>query len=544
MIKKWKRLVTSVVAFTLVTCMMFPLVGLSATTEASVRGFSAENTTVNAGQSTIISVTTNDITSHVFATVDGANVAGSFRSEGGHKIWTITFTPRATQLIPVYINTANSTSGAIVMFVQVTVAGGTANVGTGTTTGTGGVAINDIWEARGTSAGQAVLTVETSARANDVWVQFDGDKYAKGRLDSETANTRTWTITFRPSGAQLLTVSANTGYFTRGAANQQFQLTMGATTAPPTTSVPTGDATITGVRSSRSNVIIGESITLTITTNAHATDVWVLVDGHDMDARMTRQTRTAKTWTVTFTPDRSQTLTVYANSGSHDLAGSVNRTHRITVNDRRFENARIHTAHVENNFQNASYARIIVETNSATNFVWVNVGGNRLAGMSSRSVLSNGNIRWSYDLYWADWNWNWFGNNWNQTVTVHAGESNGVSNDSRTLNVNWWGGFNPPVNNATIHLSNALNSNLLTVSTGWNFPFGTHGYIVRMVNQTVPSKTHDIPHVVGGVFNWTVTEPAVTGVLGQEVWRAELRTVSGQLIATSGTVTVIKPEPI
>jgi hypothetical protein len=358
-------------------------------------------------------------------------------------------------------------------------------------------------------------------------VQFDGDRYAKGRMTSEGNNTRTWTVAFRPGvGAQTVVVSANTGYFTRGATNQNFELTMGATAtvAPPSTNVATGEATISAVRTNRSNIIFGENTTFTITTNVRATDVWLDVDNRDVPARLTRESRTTKTWTVTVSPDRSQTVTVFANSGADEVAGAARRTHRITVNDRRyiddrdrfFGSARIISAHVDNNWWNAnSFVRIVVETNSITNFVWIDAGSNRLATMTHSTTLSNGNRRWVYDLDLGNWNWWWGTNwNWNQVVTIRAGESNGATSDSTTLNLgNWWGGLQHPgiVHNATVSAAQGAGNTVNITIGNWGslWPnaafFGNSAVTARITgpgnyNQTFPLNNFVTTHNLGSNF--------------------------------------------
>jgi hypothetical protein len=526
MLKKWKRFVMTVTSALVMTCLMFPLAVTAnvPTTNAAVKGLSAQNIAVNAGQPKSISVITNAETTHVFATVNGANVAGTRQSEdsAGNITWNITFTANNTQVVPIYVNTANSTEGAVVLNVQVTVTGTAAASTPAAASSTTGVVINDITESRGTSAGSVVLTVQTNTTAADVWVQFDTDRYALGRLESETAQAKTWTITFRPRNAQTVSVSANTGYFTRGAAVTPFNVTLNPA-ATATGATRTGNATITNLRSNRSNLVTNENMTLTITTNAHATHVWVDVDNRDVAARVSRETRTTKTWTVTFTPERTQTLTVYANSGSDSVEGSVNRTHRVTVNERRAENARIISASASTHGNNANHwqwnwATITVETNSTANHVWVEVNGNRRTASANYTTLSNGNRRWTLELDWFDWDWN-------HNVRVHAGETSHTSNDSRTVSIdNWW--FNQ---NWNIWINHGTVAQTVTITTdAWNWTNNNNfGNIsIRLVN------------VVSGTFatygvNHTLTDiPVQPGT-----YRAELY-AGGTLVRSTSNLTV------
>jgi hypothetical protein len=445
MFKNWKRLIMTIAAISVVASMMFPFAAFAnvATTAAAVKGFTADNTSITAGQSTTVDVSTNTSATFVFAVVDGARVYGSNlgSDSAGNINWRITFSPSVSQTVPIYVNSADTTDGAVVLNVRKTVVGsaGDSNLVSAVST-VNGVSINGVIETRGASSNSAILTIETNDIASDVWVQFDNDKFAKARLDADSGSVRRWTVTIRPSRAQTVTVSANTGYYTRGAASLPFNVTLGATGTGSSVSGGTGGrATISSVRAGNANLLHDETTTLTIVTNTAAEYVWVEVDSRDVYASVSRESRTTKTWTVRVSPNRTQRLTIYANSVD-DTSGAVSRNLSITVSDRRNENARIVNVS-DDGFSSQhqwGYSRLNIETNNAANNVWVMHGGTRIGSTTNFTTLSNGNRRWFIDL---DHNWGNQGFSNTITVTVHAGETNNVSNDSRSHTLSgWWGG--------------------------------------------------------------------------------------------------------
>jgi hypothetical protein len=519
MLRKWKRFAMTVVSVMVVACMLFPLAvsASNVATAASVVGFSAQNTAITIGQTVTISVTTNAAATHVFAELDGVRASNGVPQStdaSGNVTWNLTVAPTRTQMVQIYANTSDSTAGAVNLSIQVTVAGSAEAVALpGAVASTTGVEINSIVESVGNTAGTVVLTVETNATANDVWVQFDGTpgKFSRARMENDTGAIKTWTLTFRPNGLQTVTVNANTAYVVRGAASQPFAVTFSATPAAgeaAVTPVTTGGgrATISNVRSNRSDLVTNESMTLTITTNLHATNVWVRVDDRDVAARLSRTTRASQTWTVTFTPARSQTMTVYANSAD-TTDGAVTRTHRVTVNERRLDNARVRSAVASNTHINSGWATITIETNSSANHVWVEFGGlRRNASLVADNINTLGDRRWTVHIDWADWV-----NQNNPSVRAHAGETSNVSNHHLTVEMgNWtWG------HHGNLLLTGPFNIGGTHYRIQYNLPANVAWVELRSGNQLIslwqesswsPSYTRDIPiaDFLLGTHNYTL----------------------------------------
>jgi hypothetical protein len=480
MIKNWKRIVMTVV-FSVMACLLLPLAASAST--VAITGFSAPNTTINAGNSVSISVTTNAAASHVFTMVDGTRVrpASQTQDASGDITWNLVCSPSRTQELRIYANTSDSTEGARTISIQVTVNPPSAGTGTGTGTAGGqaaaGVAITSIVETRGSTSDVAVLTVETTTSVNEVWVQFNADRFSRARLATETADTKTWTLSIRPTAPQNVIVSANTAYVVRGAATQEFSVTMqGGRPAG-------GVATITNARANRTTVAPGGNVDLTITTNLNATDVWVAVDGRNVDATRTNETRTAQTWTARINPAATQTITIYANS-SDSLEGAVSRTLRITVQ----------TAPVTGN------ATIVDATATADWTFWQNTQGNVTVNVTTNNWATyvraetgagvfdlwqtnhgtTGNKTWTANIpFWQA--------NLGSTITVRTGQNSGVTDATRTVSINNWN----------------QGQGFVTVTRSVDILTG-----VATVNASM-----SIPHNVG-VFTATISGPGLAGNVG------------------------------
>ncbi|MCL2708067.1 MAG: hypothetical protein FWF03_03015, partial [Defluviitaleaceae bacterium] len=156
------------------------------------------------------------------------------------------------------------------------------------------------------------ITVKTNEKAEHVWVRYNDGTFKKGSLKSANPDgERTWTIDIKPEGTQTVRVSANTIYSYGGAASVERDVLF---------SEPV--ATVNGLRLSRANVPEGEYVTVTITTNVAATQVWVKHDDTTTDARLTRTTKSSKTWSATIRPEKTQTLSVYANVTKSETGAS------------------------------------------------------------------------------------------------------------------------------------------------------------------------------------------------------------------------------
>jgi hypothetical protein len=458
MSKFFKRFV--VMAAVSMACLLFPA-AVYATT-AAVTGLTIYETSVESGETMLIDVNTNSSTTHVFAMVGNTRVAALPQGQNaatGNISWRLTIAPTQTQIIDIFVNSADRMDGAVVINVPVTVVASSTGTGTPTSSGTPtasatGVVIFDVAETRGSAANRVILTVETNTVAKEVWVQF-GTRFQRARIASQTDDVITWRFTeITLTEPQTVKVSANVEYLNRGAATRDFNVTMQAT--PPATnsaSAGGGRANITGVRANTSNIVVGRNIELTITTNINTTNVWVDVDGRTVTADERSSTRTTKTWRVVVTPNRSQTLTVYANT-SDSAEGASTRTHSVTVRERgASNNSMIVSMSAEALFSHNFWwdVDVVVVTDAWANFVWVETdnGSNRHSMTHSSTNPNNGDKTWRISNY----------NNTTggSSLRIIAGETSTFSNAeaNRTVNINnwnqgWWGvhHISAPVRNA------------------------------------------------------------------------------------------------
>ena len=105
-------------------------------------------------------------------------------------------------------------------------------------------------------------TIRTNADVNYVWLtNVNGTRHNATRT-SQTANARTWTVTFAPSGTGQIRIYANTTNTTTGAATRTDNVTVAA-------------HSVAIVGTPRANWISNSLVRVEVTTNHHAGRVWV-----------------------------------------------------------------------------------------------------------------------------------------------------------------------------------------------------------------------------------------------------------------------------
>lgn len=355
----------------------------------AITSLQMDRTTVPQGQSITFSVRTTNA-NYVFAVVDGARTQGiriNTDAAGNHN-WQVTVNPTRTTNVVIFANATNVEHGSASMSIPVTVTGTVANpnnpttpVNPGTTPGLpviplpptigdvsnlGPVGIANLRETPAIAQGEVRLTLNTGPEAAYVWVRFDGNRYAQGTLISHSpAGYRTWTIDFRPRtwSTQLVQVGSNRSWNYTGASIQQLQLTLAQPFVPPT------DPEIRNVVITPAQVNPGGRTTIRVTTNQHVNAVWMRdVDGWEVSARsIAPNNATTRTWEITFNPQRTGTVTIYANT-SRQALGAVSRQESITV---RGQNVDILHAQATNIGGTSNETRVRVTTNRYAESVWV-----------------------------------------------------------------------------------------------------------------------------------------------------------------------------
>jgi hypothetical protein len=414
-------------------------VPLAVSAAPAFTNFNADRTSITNGQSITISVTTTAQTQFVFATADGVRTQGT-RSGGNN--WTVTVSPTRSTTITVFANSANNENNAARITIPVTVTGSTTQTPTPTPPPTvtippapanlGPVAIASITETPATQQGAVQLTIVTGRETNDVWVNFDRvnnargtGRFARGTLQSQDNNSKTWVVNFRPAAwaTQRVEIGSNRTYNWPGAATQTFELTLTQPFVAPV------NPTISSVQVSNRTVATNANVTFTIRTNADVENVWVVAaDGREHNATRTSGTSTNRNWTVTFNPGRSGNVNVFANTTRNE-AGAATRRENITVGNVR---AQIIGTPTATQIGGTNNTRITATTNEFAETVWaVMPNGDRRE--LSRTSSGTGSRTWSVDTWenWGQWNLNW-------NIVIHVSNQSGSihsvnSDDSRTI---------------------------------------------------------------------------------------------------------------
>jgi len=393
-----KRKVLMSLVIALLAMIVVPMTVLAA---PAITNFSMDRTTVNSGQSITFNVRTTAQTQFVFAMVDGVRTQGSRVGHGND--WVVTVTPTRTTTVSIFANATNTENGAAIINVPVTV-GATATTPVTPATPTvpipvapanlGPIAIASITETPATGVGYVQLTVVTGRETNEVWVNFNRTDntrgtghFARGTMTTQDTNSRTWVINFRPQTwvTQQVEVGSNRTYNWPGAATQLYNLTLAQPFVPPVT------PRITNVNVGNRTVSIGANTTFTITTNLDAEHVWVRdVDGREHNAHRTTSGVSTRTWSVTFPPIRSGTVTVFANS-TRSADHAATRTENITVSHTTAQIVGTPTA----SWTNHNETLIHVTTNSYVQTVWAVMPGTGNRVQLNRTNTGSGNRTWS-----------------------------------------------------------------------------------------------------------------------------------------------------
>jgi len=354
-------------------------------------------TTITAGQSMTINLSTVNA-SYVFANVNGATTAATrvaTNNATGESAWNLTVSPNATQPVTIFANTVNNQTGAASFAVPITVTG-QQPAQPQAPTGQGQHRINSIATTAAT-ANNVTLTIVTDAGVNYVWINIGPDQYMRARSTAQDANQRTWTISYRPrrAGEHQVTVSANHAWVLDGRqVSQVHTITQAAIDTPAPSASPTpgtaasGAASITRLTANPSTINPGGRATINVRAGREVTHVWAMVDGSRVNARREQGGATTTSWSIDVRPDRTQTITVYANT-SNSADGAATDTIRITVETSRARIERITPEAIELWAAPGAATTLVVRTNMDTEYVWAIVNGNRENATGGRTVGSH-----------------------------------------------------------------------------------------------------------------------------------------------------------
>jgi hypothetical protein len=386
----FKRKFFVAIAGALLLFVAFPMVARA----TAIVSFSVDNTTITLGQRVTFSVRTTPGTNFVFAEVGNSRVAGTRLSTdaAGIQTWQVVVTPTQSANIVVYANSTNTITGAATVTVPITVEGTVGNMTQPGLTGSGvagGLSILSITETPATQRDHVQLTVVTGAQVNYVWVRFDTPgRYRFTNVPiAQDATTRTWRVEFRPNHwtPQTVQVSANRAYENTGATHVNHTLTL---THPFVTG---GNPAIQTVSHTPTNVAANANVTMTIRTNADVEHVWVVdANGREHTAiRSHPTTIAARTWEVTFRPERTGSVQVFANR-TRSTVGAALRNHNLTIQGQRVSilEARSHWSNWGTN-----EAQITVVTNNFAQDVWVRLPDGRDISLN-RQGTGSGNRTW------------------------------------------------------------------------------------------------------------------------------------------------------
>jgi len=399
----------------LIAFVFMMAVPLSVAAAPAFANLSLDRTTISHGQTATFTIRVTPQTNFVFATVDGVRVPGT-RISGNE--WSLTVSPANTTVVTVFANDTNNENGAAVMNIPVTVTGAAQATQQATQhaavpaivpaapANLGPIQIASITETPATRQGFVQLTVVTGAQATDVWANFDRvnnaratGRFARATMLSQDANSRTWTINFDPAvwAAQTVEVGANRSYTWDGAETQAFNLTLAQPFVAPVA------PRINSANASPSNVSRGSSVTINVATNPDVEHVWIRdADGREFNATRTTTTTSARNWRVSFTPQRTGTVRVFANATRVE-AGAATRNVSVTVggtggNDWDDGDAQI-VGTPRATWVDRDTTRIDVTTNRYAETVWVTVPGDNRRFVLERMNSGTGNRTWSTEVW-------------------------------------------------------------------------------------------------------------------------------------------------
>ena len=232
-----------------------------------------------------------------------------------------------------------------------------------------GIQIISVTETHALRPNSVQLTVVTGAQAGEVWVRlgvYPNNTYWRGVLQSETPNSRVWTINYTPAFYEphRVQVGSNTTYTLIGASLRYFDVEL---TAPY---LPRHDPQIFGSTISTNNINVGNSVTIRVSTNQDVYSVWVVdADGIESVARRIPpfMPDAIRHFEVMVAPYRTGALTVYAGIGVGD-PHAVSTVKNVVVHVPHVYISQVVVTQVANSVHEE--AQIRVTTNQQTGSVW------------------------------------------------------------------------------------------------------------------------------------------------------------------------------
>lgn len=164
----------------------------------------------------------------------------------------------------------------------------------------------------------------------------------------------------------------------------------------PTTVTTALRPVIQGVSLSKSKINKGETVTLTVKTNSAASYVWVECDDADKYAELTSSVSGGtKTWTVSCTPQGSQSLHIYANSARSEIDSAMEIQY-IEVGQSSVPSIVSLTAS-KSSVDYGETVTLTVRTSANVDYVWAEYDGTH-KNASFQSTYTNGEKSWSVSI--------------------------------------------------------------------------------------------------------------------------------------------------
>lgn len=361
---------------------------------ASIIQFSMDRTTVTANQNITFTIQTSPQVEFVWA--EAAGLAGGIVSAtrgtttANARNWTLTVTPTQSTTITINANTVFQTTNAARIQIPITVTGAATPTPTPTpgqpaptvprpTAPIGGIAIHSVTETPSTQQGVTRLTVVTGLEVGDrsVWATLGSPNFfIRGNEVSRDAFSILWTIDIPNTRAAnnwnanvgtSFDIRANRTYNVPGATVHRYTLTMAQQFVRPV------NPQILNVQVPNRTVAPGANTTFTIRTNSDVEFVWIVdARGNRRDAARTQNTATQRTWTVTFRPEITGIVQVFANA-TNTTVGASTRNEDITVRAQQANFVGMPTVVWTQGV--ANQVRVNATTNQHAEQVWVMIGG-------------------------------------------------------------------------------------------------------------------------------------------------------------------------
>jgi len=374
---------------TAILCLAFPL---AVSANAAITSFHMDRTTVQVGQTITLTVHTNAETTHVFAEIGGTRTQGAQTNQNattGIRTWNITLNPAAgATRIDVFANTANTAigEGVVTLSIPITVSGTVQTQQPGTPVPA--LAIVSVTEIQATAVNQARLEIVTGLGATEVWVtRGTPQTFHRATRVNTSETTQVWQVTINNINpiVHMVQISANVGYYTRGATTQDYRI---QNTAP---FVPPANPLIVNTVPNPAQVPLGGTSTVSITTNNEVNFVWIMVGNTRVNATRTNPTSIGlRTWTATIAPSAADTITAFANVTDTNTGAFTQNVAINTLQTRVTISNAIASWHP--NASEPTHVRIVVHTNLYATDLWVNVGNRQLNFNRTTDRIQSGSI--------------------------------------------------------------------------------------------------------------------------------------------------------